>query len=140
MAKYAAKGVIVKFGLTATPTTTFPQLKTTGLDGGERQMINTTTHDDTVTFSYISAALRDTRGLPMEFLYDPSNATHEILRAAADAGTLVYATLVLPDAGSAQFAMSGYLTSFTIAGMDSETGLLMASSAFKATGADTFTA
>lgn len=139
MAKIVAKGAIVKFGLTATPTTTFPQLKIVALEGGEREMLDATTHDSASTFEYIAAALRDTRGLPMEFLYDPANATHEQMRAAQEAGTLVYCTLILPDAGAAQWAMSGYLTRFNVGNLEPKSGLLEASAAFKAIGAETFT-
>jgi hypothetical protein len=139
MAKYAAKGTLVKSGSSASPSTNLANVKGVTLNVGEREMLNTTTHDDTTTKSYISAPLRDTNSLEIEVLYDPAAATHEEVRAAHAAGTKWYFTVVLPDAGAAQWALGGYITAFSLGGLDPETGLVQATISYKADGADTFT-
>jgi hypothetical protein len=140
MAKIAAKGAIVKTGSSATPTTNLAQVRSVSVTVGEREMINVTTHDSTTTKEYIPALLRDTNQVEIEIAYDPANATHEDVRAAHAAGTKWYFTVVLPDAGAAQFAMSGYITAFSISPLDPETGALMATISYRADTADTFTA
>jgi hypothetical protein len=82
--------------------------------------------------------LRDSCSLDITIEYDPANTGHEAVRAAHAAGTLYYFTLVLPDAGTAQWALSGYITSFNIPTM-SVNGSLKATIGFKAITADTFT-
>lgn len=140
MAKYAAKGAVVKTGASATPTASLVNVKSVSITVGDREMINVTTHDSATTKDYIAAPLRDTNSLQIELLYDPTATTHEELRAAHAAGTKWYFTVVLPDAGSAQWALSGYLTSFSIGSLDPETGAVTASIAYKADTVDTFTA
>jgi hypothetical protein len=139
MAKFKAKGVVVKAALTATPTTTVDQAAEVSFGGGDRTLIDTTTHDSTTTKDYIDSGLRDTAEIDVTGEYDPANAVHEILRAAQAAGTLVYVTLVLPDTGAATIVMSGIVISFNVPSM-TPGGSLKYSFRFKATTADTFTA
>lgn len=139
MAKFKAKGVIVKAALTATPTTTVDQQAEVTFNMGERTLIDVTTHDSTTTKDYIDSGLRDTAELEINCEYDPANAVHEIIRAAQAAGTLVYMTLVLPDTGAATWVMSGYILAFNVPGLGTDNSLRM-NFKFKAAGADTFTA
>lgn len=139
MAKIAAKGTIIKSGSSASPTTTLTQVKSVNPTIGEREMLNSTTHDSTTTKDYVSAPLRDTAGLEIEICYDPDDATHEAVRAAHAAGTLWYFTLILPNTGAAQWALVGYIKGFSIGGLDPETGLIMATISFKGSTAETFT-
>lgn len=138
MAKIAAKGTIVKVGAAPTPTTALPQIKEIGLVGGEREMIDVTTQDSTVTKETIPNPLRNLRAIELTLVYDPANSVHEAIRAAADAATLQYVTLVLPDAGAAQWAFSGYFTNFSMPtiGLD---GALEVTCRFDAIAAETFT-
>ena len=139
MAKFKAKGVIVKAALTATPTTTVDQAAEVSFNTGDRQMIDVTTHDSTTVKDYIDSGLRESAELEITCEYDPANAIHEIIRAAHDVGTLVYVTLVLPDAGAATWVMSGIFTGFNIPAM-APGGSLKMNLKFKATSLDVFTA
>lgn len=139
MAKIAALGAIVKYGASASPTTELAQVKSVSFEQGSREQIDMTTHDNTVTKEYKDAKLRDTASVEITILYDPANSGHEAIRAAHAAGTLYYITLVLPDTGAAQFAMSGYFTDFSISPLVTN-GAIEATIRYKANAADTFTA
>lgn len=139
MAKIAAKGAIVKTGSSATPTTNLAQVRSVALTVGERPMIDSTTHDSASTKDYIAAPLRDTNQLEIVIAYDPAAATHEEIRAAHAAGTKWYFTLVLPDAGAAQWAMSGFITGFSVPALNPDTGLIESTITYRADTVDTFT-
>ena len=114
MAKMSAKGAIIKHATTATPTVELTQVRSISFNQGDREQIDTTTHDSTTTKEHVDSKLRETPTLEMTLVYDPANVGHEAVRAAHAAGTLYYITLVLPDAGAAQWAMSGYVTAFNL--------------------------
>lgn len=137
--KYAAKGAVIKAGATATPTTVVPGLKSVGMPGGDREMIDVTNHGSVATKESIPEPLRDIRQLEVTLFYDPADAEHERLRAAQAAGTLEYQTLTLPDTGAAQWAFSGYITSFSLPELG-VSGALECTYTFTAVGAETFTA
>lgn len=139
MAKHKAKGVIIKAALTATPTTLLSQEAEVSFNLGDRSLLDVTTHDSVTTKEYIDSGLRDTAELDVTCEYDPAGAVHEIVRAAQAAGTLVYMTLILPDTGAATFVMSGFVTSFNVPGLGTNTSLKMQFK-FKAAGVETFTA
>lgn len=139
MAKTKAKGVIVKMATTSTPTTTLDQMAEVTFNSGSRSLIDTTTHDSATTMDYVDSGLRDTVELDISGEYDPANAVHEIARAAHDAGTLVYVTLILPDAGAATYVTSGYVTEWSVPAMTPR-GSLKYSLKYKCAGVDTFTA
>lgn len=136
--KISAKGTKLKIALTATPTTELTELQSIGLDQGERDQIDMTSHSSTVTEEFTDSGLRKTVGISGVIFYDPADTIHELLRAAHAAGTLVYATLVLPDAGNAQWACSGYVTAFSIPDRGPKDPLI-ANFAIKAKTAETFT-
>lgn len=140
MAKYAAKGAIIKSGSSASPTTTLTQLKSVSLTIGERELLDATTHDSSTAKEYVAAGVRDTSMVEAEILYDPADATHEAVRAAQAAGTTWYWTVILPDTGAAQWAMSGVIRSFSLGSLDPVSGLIQASISFKALAVETFTA
>lgn len=134
------KGAIIKYGSSATPTTALAGIRSIAPGDGQRAMIDSTCHDDSVTKSYVPAPLRDTDSLTVVLAYDPADVGHEAIRAAYAAGTNpYYLTLILPDAGAAQWAKTGTITSFVPAQLNPDTGLLESTFTFKATGADTFT-
>jgi len=138
MAKISAKGAIIKHATTATPTVDLTQVRSISFNQGDREQIDTTTHDSTTTKEHVDSKLRETPTLEVTIIYDPAVAGHEAIRAAHAAGTLYYITLVLPDAGAAQWAMSGYITSFNIPAMTTNAAL-EATFSFKANVAETFT-
>lgn len=137
--KYAAKGIKILAGAAATPTTEIPALKEVSMGGGDRAMIDVSNHQTTNTKEQILEPLRDVRTLDATIFYDPADTVHERMRAAYEAGTLEYWTLVLPDTGNAQWAYSGYITSMTLPTLG-VTGALECTLTFTASGAGTFTA
>lgn len=136
--KYAAKGVKIKAGAAPTPTSEIDGIKEAGLIGGGREMIDTTNHSSVAVKEQIPEPLRAARGLEVTLFFDPADTQHARLLAAYAAGTLEYQTYVLPDAGAAEFVMSGYITDFTVPTLGT-TGALEAKYTFMAAGADTFT-
>lgn len=138
MAKFKAKGVVIKAALTAAPTTVLAQMAEIAFDIGQRSLLDVTTHDSVTTKEYIDSGLRDTAELEVSSVYDPADAIHELIRAAAAAGTLVYMTLILPDTGNAQWAMSGFVTQFTVPNLGTNVDMKM-NFKFKAAGPDTYT-
>lgn len=139
MAKFTAKGVVVKTGSSATPTTTLPGVKSVSVNTGTREMVNVTTHDSTTTKEYLPAPLRDTVSIEIELVFDPTAVTHDAIVDAKDAGTKWYFTVILPDSGAAQWALSGYITDLSVPTLDPETGSLMCTISYKADTADTYT-
>jgi hypothetical protein len=139
MAKYATKGVIVKTGNAATPTTSLANVISAVFTPGKRDMIKVTTHDSTSTDEYIPRPLRDTGEGKIVIAWDPANSTHEDVRAAHAAGTKWYFTKVLPDSGAAQWAVSCYITDFQPGDFDAENGRMEATILFKADTVETYT-
>lgn len=138
--KIAAKGAILKYAATASPITTIDNLVEVSLTVGPRGLINTTTHGSATTKDYIAEPLRDTNEISGKILYDPADTIHELMRSHHAAGTTGYMTIVLPDAGAAQWALSGVLTVFSIPSLNPESGRLEVDFTFKAFTVDTFTA
>lgn len=136
--KIPSFGVILKAAATATPTVSIPGLKDVSFGGGERAMIDSTTQDNTATKTYVPHPLRDVRSLEFNIAYDPADTVHERMRAAHAAKTLEYITVILPDAGAAAWAMSGYYTKFGLPSIGLD-GLLESAIAFQAVSAETFT-
>lgn len=139
MAKFAAKGVVVKSGNAATPTQTLPGVKSVSIDTGERPMIDVTTHDSTGSKDYVAGALKDTLTAEIELVFDPTSTYHDELVDAHLAGTKWYFTFILPDSGAASFAASGYITNVSVPTLDPDTGSLMATVSYKADSAVTYT-
>jgi hypothetical protein len=137
--KYAAKGAVIKVAATATPTNVVDGVKEISIIGGEREMIDVTNHGSTVTKSTIPHPLRDLRGIELVIFYDPADTQHERMRAAFEAVTREYMTLVLPDTGAAQHAFTGYYTKFSTPSIGQDGGLEVACT-FMADAAEVFTA
>lgn len=139
MAKFAAKGVVVKSGSSATPTQVLPGVDTVTIDTGSREMIDVTSHDSSNAKEYIKAPLKDTLSADIDIFFDPGNTYHDELVDAHAAGTKWYLTFVLPDTGAAEWAAGGYITNMTVPALDPQTGALKSTISFKADGAATYT-
>lgn len=137
--KNAAFGVTLKAAATASPTVVVPGLKEVSFNGGDRAMIDTTTHDDTVTKSAIPHPLRDLRSLGLTLAYDPADTVHERMRAAHAGKTKEYIDVILPDAGAATYSLSGYYTKWSLPTIGQD-GMLEVAVEFMATTAETFAA
>ena len=138
MAKIAAKGVILKYAATATPTTALINKVEIGFEDGDRELIDSTTHENTVTKSYVDSGLRDTFGLPVKIFLDPADTIHELMRSHHHSGTGGFATLVLPDAGGAEWTGPVQVMRWNIEGMTPQGGLIV-NTRLKFTGTETFT-
>lgn len=139
MSKISAKGVKIKHGTSANPTDVLAHLDTVTINVGDRELIDVTTHDSPGgTREFVDSGVRDTTELEVAIKYAPGNAGHEAIRAAHAAGTLYYHTLIMPDAGEAQWTAAGYITKFNVPNGGVVEGL-KATYTFKAKGAETFT-
>lgn len=136
--KYSAKGVLIKHGLTAAPATNLAQVKSVGISVGDVSLVDVTTHDSATTKDYVHPLLRDTASFDITLEWDPADVGHEAVRAAHAAGTLYYFTAVMPDADAAQWALSGYITSFSPPTLTPE-GALEVTLKYKAKTVDTYT-
>lgn len=137
LVKISGKGLTVKHGATAAPTTSLTGLESLGFNPGDVELIEVTTHESTQR-EYVDSGLRDTPEITGVIVYDPTDAGHEALRAAHAARTLYYLTVVLPDSGAAQWACSGYFTKFEIPSTSAKDAL-KANFTFKVKSAETFT-
>jgi hypothetical protein len=107
--KVSAKGLTIKHGSAATPTTLLTGVESLGINLGDVELIEVTTHESTQR-EYVDGGLRDTPEIPITLTYDSADTGHEAIRAAHAARTLYYLTFVEPGAGAAQWACSGYFT------------------------------
>lgn len=137
LVKISGKGITVKHGATASPTTALTGLESLGLNQGDVELLEVTTHESTQR-EYVDSGLRDTPEISGVIVYDPTDAGHEAIRAAHAARTLYYVTIVLPDSGTAQWACSGYFTKFEIPSVGVRDAL-KANFTFKVKTAETFT-
>lgn len=108
MAKFKTKGWTLKVGAVNPPTTLLTQLGDGTLELGERDaLIQSTTHDTTTgTHEFLDPGFKAPASCSGEYLYDPADTVHEVVRAAHDAGTTLYLLATLPDAGAATYLFS----------------------------------
>lgn len=139
MAKFKAKGVVLKYGDTASPSTTIPQLAEVSYDNGQWDRAENTTHDTSGSTKTYVTTLKEPSSVDVRILLDPADTAHAWLIASGDSGAEKFLTLVLPDAGSAQWAMTGNVTNLSIGAL-TPGGLVEASFTFASTVAHTFTA
>ena len=140
MAKYKAKGDIFKWGTANPPTTVIGQAGDSTISLGDRAgLLDVTTHDNSSgTFDKIDAGFKEPFNFSGEILWDPADATHEILRAAVEAGTAGFLEVTLPDAGAAKWVVPSRITSIGLP--LPVNGKLMCNIVIDGTGASTFTA
>ena len=115
MARVKAKGIILKYGDSASPSTTIPQKADISYDAGSWDMLDGTNHDSGST-KVKEPGLKEPPSLNVNVLLDPGDTAHAWLVSANDSGALKYFTLVLPDTGAAQFVLSGYVQTLSITG------------------------
>lgn len=139
MAKYKAKGVVVKYGDSASPSTTIPQLAEVSFDSGQWDRVETTTHDTSGNTKTYTPTMKEPASVDIRVMLDPADTAHAWLIAASSSGVDKYVTLVLPDAGNAEFALTGNVTGLALGSL-TPSGLLEASFTFSANQVHTFTA
>lgn len=136
MAKYAAKGAIIKVEISAVATT-IPAVGDFELDLGDAEEIDVTTHDSAGSYREFVNGFKNAAEISFPIVYDPANATHEYLRAN-HAGAAQTFQIVLPDAGAATFDFDALIKGFRVsAPVD---GRLEATVTIKPTGDIVFTA
>lgn len=138
MSKIKAKGVVLKYGDSASPTTTIPQAAEVTFDNGSWDRAETTTHDSSGGTKTYVTTLKEPSSVDVRVLLDPADTAHAWLIAAADSGADKFLTLVLPDVGSAQWALTGNVTSLKTGAL-TPGGLIEASFTFASSAAHTFT-
>lgn len=139
MAKVKAKGVVLKYGDAADPSTTIAQHAEVSYDNGQWDRIDTTTHDTSGSTKTYTPTLKEPSSVDVRVLLDPALTDHAWIIAAADSGATKYLTLVLPDAGSAQWALVGNITNLSIGSLTPQ-GLVEASFTFASNASHTHTA
>lgn len=140
MAKFKAKGCIFKWGSANPPTTVIGQAGDSTISLGDRAgLLDVTTHDNSSgTFDKMDPGFKEPFNFSGEIMWDPADATHEILRAAVEAGTSGFLQVILPDAGAAAWVVPSRITSIGLP--LPVNGKLMANVVIDGTGASTFTA
>lgn len=138
MAKVKAKGVVIKYGDSAAPTTTISQLAEVSFENGQWDRVETTTHDTSGAVKTYAPTLKEPSSLDVRVLLDPAGTDHNWLIGASDSGADKYMTFVLPDAGTAQWALVGNVTNMSIGGL-TPGGLVEARFTFSANQAHTYT-
>lgn len=139
MAKFKSRGLIVKIGAANPPTTAIAQLGDGTLDLGEREgLVDVTTHDNTTgVVEQLDVGFKMPLTFQGDILWDPADTVHEVIRAAQDAGTLLYFLIIIPDAGTAQFLAQVRVKS--ISAPLPVKGKLSASLSIEGVGSSTFT-
>jgi hypothetical protein len=100
--KTKAKGVILEYGDSAPTSTVIPQKATISMDLGQWDRADKTSHDTSG------------KTIDVEIFLDPADTAHAWLLAAHTSGDLKYFTMILPDAGNAEFAIAGHVLNLTI--------------------------
>lgn len=139
MSKVKAKGVVLKYGDTASPSTTIAQHAEVSYDNGQWDRLETTTHDTSGSTKTYTTSLKEPSSVDVRVLLDPGLTDHAWLIAAADSGAEKYMTVILPDAGAAQWALVGHVTNLRI-GPLTVSGHVEANFTFASSAAHTFTA
>jgi hypothetical protein len=139
MAKIKAKGVVLKYGDTASPTTTLAQHTDVSVDLGQWDRNDVTTHTTTGSTKEYDTTLKEPVSVDVQGLLDPALADHAWLIGAHAAGTAKFFILVLPDAGAAEFVFSAQVTALSIGGL-TPSGHITFSATLSGTTAAAFTA
>ncbi len=116
MAKFKSKGLIAKIGASNPPTTAIIQLGDGNLDLGARESaLDVTTHDNTTgTVDLMDNGFKTPMSFSGAIIWDPADTVHEVIRAAEEAGTLLYFLIIVPDTGTAQTLCQVRVKSMTV--------------------------
>lgn len=137
MSGQSANGIILKFATTATPTPVVTEVGSVGIDTGKLGLLDVTPHGATQE-KKVSTGIRGLPVVNFDIFYKPGDAVHEAIRAAHAAGTVCYLTVILPDAGAAQYDLTGHVTAFDMPKAGPKDSL-QRNVTFEATTGETFT-
>jgi hypothetical protein len=112
--KTKAKGVILEYGDSAPTSTVIPQKATISMDLGQWDRADKTSHDTSGKTKEYDTTLKEPPSIDVEIFLDPADTAHAWLLAAHTSGDLKYFTMILPDAGNADFAIAGHVLNLTI--------------------------
>ena len=138
MARYAAKGTLLKLG-SGSPTPTFATvaqvISITG-PGITVDTIEMTDHDNTTGYKEFLPSFKDGGEVTLELYFDPAHTTHGISQGLLGAiGAVRDWQLVFPTSPSTQWTFKGIITRFEPSANATEA--LTASCTIKVTGAPT---
>lgn len=138
MAKHKMKGVVIRYGDSATPTDTMPQLAEVSFDAGAWDFETVHAHDDGDTRVELPT-LKAPPTLDISVWLDPADTAHDWVIDTHAAGTLAYIDFQLPVAGNnPDWEMSGYLEGLTIGGLNAQ-GYQQMQFSYRAAAAPTYT-
>lgn len=133
-----AKGVILKYGDAASPTTTITGKTSITTDLGQWDRVETTNHDTAGQTKTYDTTLKEPASMDVEIFMDPADTGHAWLIAAHSSGLAKYFEFILPDAGAAEFDITGHVTNLSI--NPAYDNMIRATFTVSGTGAYTFTA
>ena len=137
MAKYAAKGAILKYENPASTFNVIPAVGDFELDLGDTEEIDVTTHDSTGSFRETVNGFKAPSEISFPLVFDPAN-THHLYLQTNHGATAVTFQVILPDDGAATYEFDAIIKGFRVsAPVD---GRLEATVTVKPTGAISFSA
>ena len=98
------KGKSIKSGNAASPTTVLGNVLDFDIQGGDREMFDTTNQLTSGTMTSQPEPLRAPRKIEVKLQFDPTDTEHQRIYAAYLAGTLEYETFILSSGVSYAFS------------------------------------
>lgn len=137
MAKYAAKGAIIKYENPASTFNVIPAVGDFELDLGDTEEIDVTTHDSAGSYRETVNGFIAPAEISFPLVYDPADTHHAFLLTNHGGSALTF-QVILPDTGAGTFEFDAIIKGFRVsAPVD---GRLEATVSIKPTGAIVFTA
>lgn len=119
MAKRAAKGIILRVGdaLISPTFTVIDYVKDITSTGGEADRIDVTTHDSPGNAREFVQGFKGERTAGVVVVYDPTNASHQLLASLFASGEIVPWELEMPQhVGADDITFEAYVSSFPLPG------------------------
>jgi len=135
-AAHATQGTQLKVSISSV-FTNVPGVEDIDGPGGEKQEIDVTAISDTATQTV--GGIRDYGEMTFNLFYDPADTTHQYLHTsfASSSNAIEAWKVVLPDAGAAELAFSGWIKTFKHQNSRNSGGMVQV--AVRLTGAVTIT-
>lgn len=118
MAKYAAKGAVISIGDSSggasaqyTDISNFRSISSTG---GEAERIDVTTHDSVGGYREFVQGFKGESSVTFEILYDPADASHQLLGELYASGDVRDVKITLPDADDSEILFEAFVSTFPI--------------------------
>lgn len=116
--KYAAKGSAISIGDStdgaSTIYTPIPSFRSIGNSGGEAERIDVTTHDSVGGRREFRQGFKGEVTVTFEIIYDPADATHQLLAELFDSGERRDFRVTLTDADASEIDFVAFVNNFPI--------------------------